>query len=73
MDAGELSLSLRQLILLLYDRFLSEDGNEVDYEGLARSDEWGFYRKRTVELRRIDIRKLNRQEKVRSILAPEHL
>jgi len=64
MDASELSRSLRQLILALYGEFLSEDGNTVDYKGIASSDTWQVYCQRTTELKRIDLAALNCQEKV---------
>jgi len=62
--ATEVAEQLRKLILALYDEFLSEDGKEVDYEGLANSDGWKRYLQKAAELQRADLSVLNREEKV---------
>lgn len=63
-NAAELSQDLRKLVLRVYDEFLSPDGNAVDYEGIALSEAWGLYCRHTLELQRVDVGGLTREEKL---------
>ncbi|KAK6188137.1 hypothetical protein SNE40_004387 [Patella caerulea] len=62
--ASELGADLRKLILKLYGAFLSKDGKQVDYKGIAGSDEFKLYIKLTKELQRVQIADATREEKL---------
>eukprot|EP00284_Hemiselmis_tepida_P013948 CAMPEP_0174919374 /NCGR_PEP_ID=MMETSP1355-20121228/3626_1 /TAXON_ID=464990 /ORGANISM="Hemiselmis tepida, Strain CCMP443" /LENGTH=467 /DNA_ID=CAMNT_0016164595 /DNA_START=133 /DNA_END=1533 /DNA_ORIENTATION=+ len=54
-SAGELGKHLRTTILRLYDEFLSEDGTQVDYEGIAGSVLFTEYRETAARLTRVNL------------------
>eukprot|EP00271_Cylindrocystis_brebissonii_P016298 TRINITY_DN396_c0_g1_i1.p1 TRINITY_DN396_c0_g1~~TRINITY_DN396_c0_g1_i1.p1 ORF type:complete len:494 (+),score=120.93 TRINITY_DN396_c0_g1_i1:438-1919(+) len=55
---------LRKLILAIYEEFLSEDGRQVDYKGIAKSEVFRRYVTKTQELQRVDLTSLSREEKL---------
>ncbi|KAG1945411.1 uncharacterized protein zgc:152951 isoform X2 [Pimephales promelas] len=62
--AWELSEALRNLILKLYSDHLSEDGKTVDYEAMSRSLYFERYCDLAVQLQRVDLLSLSREEKL---------
>lgn len=62
--AAEVAEEVRRLIVALYDDFLSPDGKEVDYAGIARSEAFRRYLRNAAELQRVDLAHLTREEKL---------
>lgn len=60
-DLGE---DIRRLILKIYSAYLSPDGKQVDYKGIAGSKEYESYKKLTQELVRIEVENASREEKI---------
>eukprot|EP01083_Nonionella_stella_P023892 66094_1 len=63
-SATELGHEIRQLILEMYNDFLSEDGNAVDYEGLANSKYFESYCRVIEELQNTDVFNIEHDEKL---------
>lgn len=61
---NELGEQLRQMILKIYGKFLSEDGKKVNYEGIKASTEFGEYKELATQLIRLHIDQASRDEKV---------
>ncbi len=53
---------IRRSILALYERYLSEDGQTVNYDGIRQSDEWSAFLQHTYELQRLDLSQLSREQ-----------
>ena len=61
--AREVAAALRGRITALYDRFLSEDGRDVDYAGMRGSPEFAAYVEATGELQVVDLYALSKEER----------
>mmetsp|Transcript_15408 Transcript_15408/g.30300 ORF Transcript_15408/g.30300 Transcript_15408/m.30300 type:complete len:283 (+) Transcript_15408:85-933(+) len=57
------SRNLQKQILSIYGDFLSEDGNGVDYEGMAKSDAFAAYVASTAELQHVELGDLDENER----------
>ena len=55
---------LRARILSMYDEHLSQDGTFVDYAAMAKSPAFEAYVDATAELQTVDLRELDRDEKI---------
>lgn len=60
--AVQVATDLRQLILDLYERHLSEDGRDVSYKGMSQDPLFAKYVDATAELQRVDISSLSTPE-----------
>ena len=56
---AELGESLRKQIKLIYSQFLSDDGTQVDYEGIKNSETFARYEQLAQQLQRVNIAKLD--------------
>ena len=56
---AELGESLRKQIKLIYSQFLSDDGTQVDYEGIKNSETFATYEQLAQQLQRVNIAKLD--------------
>lgn len=61
---GQVGEDLRQIVLELFDRHLSEDGKSVQYEALAKDPLFHLFVRATAELQRVDIGPLSREERI---------
>ncbi|XP_060910151.1 uncharacterized protein zgc:152951 [Labrus mixtus] len=64
MEASELSLLLRELILKLFSEHLSADGKSVDYKGMSVSPAFERYCELAIQLQRVELLSLSREEKL---------
>ncbi|XP_029967955.1 uncharacterized protein LOC115403242 isoform X1 [Salarias fasciatus] len=63
-QASELSLILRELILKLFSEHLSADGKSVDYKGMSASPAFERYCELAIQLQRVELLSLSREEKL---------
>eukprot|EP00892_Ulva_mutabilis_P005886 jgi/Ulvmu1/366/UM001_0373.1 len=63
-SAVEVSGDLRGRILELYDAYLASDGKAVDYDGMSGDPRFNAYVDATVELTKVDVSQLSRDEKM---------
>ncbi|TNN03160.1 hypothetical protein fugu_000189 [Takifugu bimaculatus] len=63
-QASELSLLLRELILKLYSEHLSADGKSVDYKGMSANPAFQRYAELAIQLQRVELLSLTREEKL---------
>ncbi|EKX36032.1 hypothetical protein GUITHDRAFT_155342 [Guillardia theta CCMP2712] len=61
---GDLSAALRRSMTTLYGRHLSEDGTQLDYGGMAASEEYAGYKALAEGLREVDTRSMGEEERV---------
>jgi hypothetical protein len=61
--AADIAQDLRKQILVLYNDFLSPDGNHVDYKGMGASEAFQRYVAATAQLQTTDISDMTREEK----------
>ena len=61
---GAVAARLRRRMLSVYEDFLSEDGRQVDYAGMARSEAFARYERDARALQRVDLAALGRDERV---------
>ena len=59
-----MSEGLRQLILRLYDNYLTADGKALNYEALRADPLFSTYANATSELQKVDIALLNQEERM---------
>ncbi|XP_069053510.1 uncharacterized protein [Lepisosteus oculatus] len=62
--AAELSEELRRTILKLYADHISADGKFVDYKAMSRSPIFEKYCELTIQLQRVELQSLSREEKL---------
>ncbi|XP_051937638.1 uncharacterized protein zgc:152951 isoform X1 [Hippocampus zosterae] len=62
LDASELSLLLRELILKLFSEHLSADGKSVDYKGMSANPAFQRYSELAIQLQRVKLLSLSREE-----------
>eukprot|EP00271_Cylindrocystis_brebissonii_P019085 TRINITY_DN5644_c0_g1_i2.p1 TRINITY_DN5644_c0_g1~~TRINITY_DN5644_c0_g1_i2.p1 ORF type:complete len:856 (+),score=138.48 TRINITY_DN5644_c0_g1_i2:61-2568(+) len=55
---------LARMLQAIYEEFVTEDGRLIDYAGIAQSDAFKRYLKRTEELHRISLHDLSREERL---------
>lgn len=63
-QAAELSLILRDLILKLFSQHLSADGKFVDYKGMSANPAFERYCDLAIQLQRVELLSLSREEKL---------
>ncbi|KAM9343028.1 uncharacterized protein KZ484_015654 [Pholidichthys leucotaenia] len=63
-QAAELSLLLRELILKLFSDHLSADGKSVDYKGMSANPAFERYCELAIQLQRVELLSLSREEKL---------
>ncbi|KAK9537450.1 hypothetical protein VZT92_005065 [Zoarces viviparus] len=63
-QAAELSLIVRELILKLFSEHLSADGKSVDYKGMSANPAFERYCELAVQLQRVELLSLSREEKL---------
>ncbi|XP_070694317.1 uncharacterized protein [Pempheris klunzingeri] len=63
-QASELSLLLRELILKLFSEHLSADGKCVDYKAMSVNPAFERYCELAIQLQRVELLSLNREEKL---------
>lgn len=63
-QAAELSLLLRDMILKLFSEHLSADGKSVDYKGMSMSPAFERYCELSIQLQRVELLSLSREEKL---------
>ncbi|XP_034550450.1 uncharacterized protein zgc:152951 isoform X1 [Notolabrus celidotus] len=63
-EASELSLLLREMILKLFSEHLSADGKSVDYKGMSLSPAFERYCDLAIQLQRVELLSLGREEKL---------
>jgi len=61
---GLMSQHIRNILLHLFSTYLSEDGSSVDYKGISQSREFEQFKLMSVELQRVDINSMSRDDKV---------
>ncbi|XP_061697698.1 uncharacterized protein zgc:152951 isoform X2 [Syngnathoides biaculeatus] len=61
-EASEISLLLRELILKLFSEHLSADGKSVDYKGMSANPAFQRYSELAIQLQRVHLRSLSREE-----------
>ena len=61
---SEVSESLRQIILHLYDKHLAADGKALNYDALAQDPVFKTYVNATAELQKVDVTALSREERM---------
>ncbi len=61
---GEVAEDMRKVTLKLFSDFLTPSGKGVDYDGISKSEEFGTYKRLTLELQRVDLEALSREEKL---------
>ncbi|XP_058471459.1 uncharacterized protein zgc:152951 isoform X1 [Solea solea] len=64
LQAGELSLLLREMILKLFSEHLSADGKSVDYKGMSANPVFERYCELAIQLQRVELLSLSREEKL---------
>ncbi|KAM9851189.1 uncharacterized protein ACBR49_006483 [Aulostomus maculatus] len=63
-QAAELSLLLREMILKLFSEHLSADGKSVDYKGMSVNPAFERYCDLAIQLQRVELLSLTREEKL---------
>eukprot|EP00064_Thunnus_orientalis_P005094 superscaffoldBa00000486_g5107 len=63
-QAAELSLLLREMILKLFSEHLSADGKSVDYKGMSTNPAFERYCELAIQLQRVELLSLSREEKL---------
>ncbi|XP_023272430.1 uncharacterized protein LOC111662709 isoform X1 [Seriola lalandi dorsalis] len=63
-QAAELSLLLREMILKLFSEHLSADGKSVDYKGMSLNPAFERYCELAIQLQRLELLSLSREEKL---------
>ncbi|XP_061579766.1 uncharacterized protein zgc:152951 isoform X1 [Cololabis saira] len=63
-QAAELSLLVRELILKLFSEHLSADGKSVDYKGMSANPDFQRYCDLAIQLQRVELLSLSREEKM---------
>ncbi|XP_018557168.1 uncharacterized protein zgc:152951 isoform X1 [Lates calcarifer] len=63
-QAAELSLLLREMILKLFSEHLSADGKSVDYKGMSVNPAFERYCELSIQLQRVELLSLSREEKL---------
>ncbi|RVE58154.1 hypothetical protein OJAV_G00206280 [Oryzias javanicus] len=63
-QAAELSLLLREMILKLFSEHLSADGKSVDYKGMSVNPAFERYCDLAIQLQRVELLSLSREEKL---------
>ncbi|KAM9347020.1 uncharacterized protein ABDE67_011345 [Symphorus nematophorus] len=63
-QAAELSLLLREMILKLFSEHLSADGKSVDYKGMLLNPAFERYTELAIQLQRVELLSLSREEKL---------
>ncbi|XP_034043132.1 uncharacterized protein zgc:152951 [Thalassophryne amazonica] len=63
-QATELSLLLREMILRLFSEHLSADGKSVDYKGMLVNPAFERYCELAIQLQRVELLSLSREEKL---------
>ncbi|KAM4558910.1 uncharacterized protein PAE49_013512 [Odontesthes bonariensis] len=63
-QAAELSLLLREMILNLFSEHLSADGKYVDYKGMSANPAFERYCELAIQLQRVELMSLSREEKL---------
>lgn len=63
-QAAELSLLVRELILKLFSEHLSADGKTVDYKGMSVNPAFERYCELAIQLQRVELLSLSREEKL---------
>ncbi|TKS67396.1 hypothetical protein D9C73_001280 [Collichthys lucidus] len=63
-QAAELSLLLREMILKLFSDHLSADGKSVDYKGMSANPVFERYAELAIQLQRVELLSLSREEKL---------
>ncbi|XP_076018144.1 uncharacterized protein LOC143009926 [Genypterus blacodes] len=63
-QAADLSLLLRDMILKLFSQHLSTDGKSVDYEGMSADPVFQGYCDLAIQLQRVELLSLSREEKL---------
>jgi hypothetical protein len=61
---SQVSESLRQIILRLYDKHLASDGKALNYKALKQDPVFKTYVNSTAELQKVDVVSLNREERM---------
>ena len=61
---SEVSESLRQIILRLYDKHLASDGKALNYKALKQDPVFKTYVNATAELQNVDVVSLSREERM---------
>ena len=61
---SQISESLRQIILRLYDKHLAADGKALNYEALKKDPVFKTYVNATAELQKVDVASLSREERM---------
>ncbi|XP_061547657.1 uncharacterized protein zgc:152951 [Phycodurus eques] len=61
-EAAEISLRLRELILKLFSEHLSADGKSVDYKGMSANPVFRHYSELAIQLQRVKLHSLSREE-----------
>ncbi|XP_008327060.1 uncharacterized protein LOC103392260 [Cynoglossus semilaevis] len=64
MQAAEVSLLLREMILKLFSDHLSADGKSVDYKGMSSDPVFERYCDLAIQLQRVELLSLSREEKL---------
>uniref|UniRef100_A0A3Q0QUU1 Zgc:152951 n=1 Tax=Amphilophus citrinellus TaxID=61819 RepID=A0A3Q0QUU1_AMPCI len=64
MQAAQLSLLLREMILKLFSEHLSADGKSVDYKGMSVNPAFERYCELAIQLQRVELLSLSREEKL---------
>lgn len=64
LQASELSLILRELILKLFSEHLSADGKSVDYKGMSADPAFERYCELAIQLQRVELLSQSREEKL---------
>ncbi|XP_077392370.1 uncharacterized protein LOC144030181 [Festucalex cinctus] len=62
LEAAELSLLLREMILKLFSEHLSADGKSVDYKGMSANPAFQRYSELAIQLQRVKLLSLSREE-----------
>uniref|UniRef100_A0A061R7D0 Duf547-domain-containing protein n=1 Tax=Tetraselmis sp. GSL018 TaxID=582737 RepID=A0A061R7D0_9CHLO len=62
--AQEVAEALRELITALYDKFLSDNGTKVDYDGMARDALFRHYVNSAAELQKVSLAGLSREQRM---------
>ncbi|KAA8588282.1 hypothetical protein FQN60_001476 [Etheostoma spectabile] len=63
-QAAELSLLVRELVLKLFSEHLSADGKSVDYKGMSVNPAFERYCELAIQLQRVELLSLSREEKL---------
>mmetsp|Transcript_28430 Transcript_28430/g.80226 ORF Transcript_28430/g.80226 Transcript_28430/m.80226 type:complete len:603 (+) Transcript_28430:121-1929(+) len=61
-SASRVAEDLRQLIVALYDKFLSADGTQVDYDGMSSDPLFSDYVNASAELQKVSLDQMSREE-----------